>query len=168
MQELAKALEARGCERLHEPQPLYKRNSLPIYVFRYKDRILEIWFQKQLPIESASWRYINGNPLRGIPDITIYTKGFSPLLLDAKFRTVKTETRSEEVYKLLGYAENFKRVFENNLFQGILIFVGEETTENKLIGPNNGQISLLVANPENLAEFLPLLDTHLQNWLDRL
>lgn len=168
LQEVAKALEALGCKRLYEPQPLYKRTSLPIYVFNYKGKLLEIWFQKQLPIEKASWRYTNGNSLRGIPDISISTKTFSPLLLDAKFRKVKTDTRSEEVYKLLGYAENFNGVFDGNAFHGILIFFGDETAENKLVGPNNGQISLLVANSENLVEFSPLLRNQLQNWLDRL
>lgn len=168
LKEVAKALEACGCEEIEKCQPLHKRGALPIYTFKYRDRVLEIWFQKQLSPEKADWNYINGNSLRGIPDITIHTKDFSPLILDAKLRIVKTNTRSEEVYKLLGYAENFKKVFEKKPFYGVLIFVGEELNTNILVGPNNGEISMVVVNPESPEGFGSALKSVCLKWLNHL
>ncbi|WP_020404969.1 hypothetical protein [Hahella ganghwensis] len=78
------------------------RRTKPIFTFCYKSKLIEIWFQKQLPPSKSMWSYDTGGNLRGIPDITIIC-GDANLIVDAKNRVITTNTRSEETYKILGY-----------------------------------------------------------------
>jgi predicted component of viral defense system (DUF524 family) len=159
-----------------DPVSLEYRHNSPIYKFEWNDTKLEVWFQSQHPLKSPEWRYRdNDRPLTGIPDIIISSNNHSPLIIDAKFREVQTdlnenavtmETRSEETYKMLGYAENFRRSFEIRGFHGIIILVGEHSTEKVMVGPDNGRISLFVINPtSNSRNNNGLWDRAVTEWL---
>jgi hypothetical protein len=82
---------------------------------------IQVWFQRQHPIGKGRWRDVQeDSALRGIPDIVLTTEGRPPLIIDAKFRWTETPRRSEEIYKLLGYGENFALT----QLHGALIFPG--------------------------------------------
>jgi hypothetical protein len=150
LREVAQSLERCGCQRVAGPLALEQRKVGPIYTFRSGTAPIEVWFQRQQPLSttrSPRWRYVTDNlPLRGIPDVVVQSAGRSPLIIDAKFRRVVTNTRAEETYKLLGYAENFRDSIGEGPFQGVLVFVGPATSETVLTGPHNGRISLIIVD----------------------
>ena len=90
------------------PIPLHKRNIGPIFSLKRGETELDVWFQRQYPMGSGVWSYeATGNKLRGIPDIVVTSTAHAPFVVDAKFRWISSDSRPEETYKLLGYAENF-------------------------------------------------------------
>ena len=93
------------------------RRTKPIFTFNYKSKLIEIWFQKQLPPSKSMWSYDTGDNLRGIPDITV-TFEDAYLIVDAKNRMIATNTRSEETYKILGYLENFRSILSSQFNWG--------------------------------------------------
>ncbi|MGH2371034.1 MAG: hypothetical protein ACRDI2_22890 [Chloroflexota bacterium] len=87
----------------------------------------------------------------GVPDIVVAMNGRSPLLVDAKFRTVTTDTRSEETYKMLGYAENFRERIAPGGLQGALIFIGRYDLMTVLDAPDGGRLALVVLDQSRTA-----------------
>jgi hypothetical protein len=138
--EVGRALAAVGAEQTIS-RPLYARSAGPVEQWRVGTNTISIWFQRQRPLGDASWRYDPGGPLSGVPDVTLTAEGRSPLVIDAKFRFRGTDTRSEETYKMLGYAENFRQV---RPFAGVLVFPGRIEPRH-LTGPAGGRVSLVSA-----------------------
>ncbi|MFL5962268.1 MAG: hypothetical protein ACJ757_05180 [Gaiellaceae bacterium] len=126
----------------------------------------EIWFQRQKPVGDPRWRYLGGGPLTGIPDLVVTMEERSPLVVDAKYRSMRTDTRSEETYKMLGYAENFRETATATGFEGLLLFPGSKSRVTELTGPEDGHLSLVAVEPEaERAEAEAALDGVIASWL---
>jgi len=169
LREVVESLQRCGCNITAGPEPLHRRGRGPIYRLTIDEQELEVWFQRQLPMGSGLWHYeSSGDTLKGIPDIVITSKSNVPLVIDAKFRKVFSESRSEETYKLLGYAENFRDAYKDNGFHGVLIFIGDDCSEKVIVGPANGRLSIIVVaeNMEN-NNFNNYFDNSMKAWLSR-
>jgi hypothetical protein len=165
--EVVQSLVRCGANILDGPEPLHRRGRGPIYRFSFNEKEIEVWFQRQLPMGDSRWYYnTSRKPLRGIPDIVISDGLNVPLVVDAKFRQASSDTRSEETYKLLGYAENFRNAYRDRGFQGVLVFVGDSSSESFLVGPNNGRLSLIVADKRlEMREIHDYFDNSIRAWL---
>jgi len=87
------------------------------------------------------------------------------MIVDAKYRYAAGDTRAEETYKLLGYAENFRTTMDP--FWGALCFVGPTVAENFLNGPHGGRLFIARCDEQldNGEEFADTLDIAIQQWL---
>jgi hypothetical protein len=136
--------------------------------FWYEDYRIEVWFQLPLPSSTARWSYVhpNNQPLRGVPDITLVGGDGRRLLIDAKRREVKTKTRSEETYKMLGYLENFRHSFTSTPFWGVLCFLSEGSLFREITAGKH-KIFLIGAHNSDplICPFEGRLDTVLAEWL---
>jgi hypothetical protein len=166
LQEVAKSLSRCGFVRVNGPLPLHNRRKGPIYEYRYGPKQIHVWFQQQSPLGTPRWRY-NSGPLAGIPDVILTSENASPLIVDAKYRTTMTETRPEETYKMLGYAENFGLSVAPAAFHGLIILVGPEPIYNALSGPNDSRLSLVVVQENlNAREHMQAgVDSAIRQWL---
>lgn len=146
---VAETLEGLGLKRDVGPLPLHQKSE-PVLEFITEDgRRVKVRFQRQDPLPSGRWKYRDGQALRGIPDITLDTPGRSPLIIDAKYRFINSGerfTRSEETYKMLGYAENFNLGAAEGGFRGVLIFPAAHSGHRALDGPNGGRVDLLAVH----------------------
>lgn len=158
---VGRALEAIGFT-LAEPVSVLSSNSGEIFRFIRGDRVASVWFQRQKPMGKPNWSYKDG-PLTGIPDIVVTTRGRPPLVIDAKLRWA-TGTRSEETYKMLGYAENFRESSGSGFF-GVLLFVGPQTTGIDLSGLDKGRLSLLTHSGD-VDPLTELLADRIAHWLE--
>ena len=168
LSEVAAALSHLGMVTLDGPRPLQERQQGPIYLFGGVPGNVKVWFQRQIPLGSPRWTYgHSGNGLAGIPDITLIGEGRSPLIIDAKFRLVTRPTRSEETYKMLGYAENFRATILPGTFNGILLFLSNDPLNTILTDPESGRLSLTGVDMglSNLADFRSSLQYAIQAWL---
>ncbi|WP_429308755.1 hypothetical protein [Paraburkholderia sp. GAS38] len=171
VREIAACLSQAGAQLIEGPAEMSKSRSHPIYTFHLdKDRI-EIWFQRALPTEAATWRYdISGRLLRGIPDITIIANAKHYLLVDAKNRLVTGNTRSEETYKMLGYFENFRSLLATPNTIGVLAFVSHNKFHQALKDQMGRRLAMISADPDNAetcqfnAQFSEILTTWLSQW----
>ncbi|HXS33954.1 MAG TPA: hypothetical protein VN758_09320 [Solirubrobacterales bacterium] len=158
---VARALEAIGFTAI-EPVSGLSTSSGEVFRFARGDRTASVWFQRQKPMGRPSWSYDGGGPLTGIPDIVVTTDDRPPFVIDAKLRWA-TSTRSEETYKMLGYAENFRASPASGFF-GALIFVGPETSGIDLSGPDNGRLALLTHGGD-FDRLIELLSARIVPWL---
>jgi hypothetical protein len=150
------------------PHLLCQRSDRCICAMRYEGYLLEIWFQKALPTASARWQYIHSNKmLGGIPDITIVGGDGRRLLVDAKRREVRTPTRSEETYKMLGYLENFRSLFETTSFWSALCFLSDRDLFTELGAHDCHKIVLIGAHVDDprICAFGVRMDTLVSEWL---
>jgi hypothetical protein len=130
----------------------------------------EIWFQKALPTAAAQWKYVHSQrPLGGIPDITVVGDDGRRLLIDAKRREVRTQTRSEETYKMLGYRENFRGLFETTPFWGALCFLSNADLFTEVTANGKHRIALVGAHVDDprICAFGGRMDTLVSEWLSQ-
>jgi hypothetical protein len=127
-----------------------------------------VWFQNSQPLASGRWRYRHSNQaLSGIPDVIVTSGGATPLLIDAKNRVMESRTRPEESYKMLGYLENYREVFNAGRFRAVLVFTGPAEQETHLAS-DDGELSLLVAVESRVRPvFEKALDALLLTWTGR-
>lgn len=157
-----------GAVLLNGPRPLSERSSRSICELRYGNYRFEIWFQKSLPSSAAKWQYVNSSrPLGGIPDITVIGSDGRRLLIDAKRREVSTQTRPEETYKMLGYLENFRSIFNTTPFWGVLCFLSANDLYTEIVTDAGHKLFLVGAHPENptICALGGRLDTAISEWL---
>jgi hypothetical protein len=172
IREIAAILSGNGAMLVEGPAPMTESRQRPIYVFQIEQDRIEIWFQRALIPESATWSYEStGKNLRGIPDITIIANGTYFLLIDAKNRLVTGNTRSEETYKMLGYFENFRPLFSNTGNWGVLAFVSYNGFFQSLASsPPGRKIVMLSADPKSAlqcnfkAQFSKILHDWFEQW----
>jgi hypothetical protein len=143
---IADALFSLGAELINGPREMTLAKKYPIYSFKLEEISIEIWFQKSLPNENAEWLYESTTALRGIPDITVFADKSHRLLVDAKNRIVKGNTRSEETYKMLGYFENFHNVLNERCNWGVLTFISTTTFTRSLFSRNQRRLELISAH----------------------
>jgi len=157
-----------GAVVLDGPRPLSERSGRSICEMRYGNYRFEIWFQKSLPSSAAKWQYLNSRkPLAGIPDITVIGTDGRRLLIDAKRREVLTQTRPEETYKMLGYLENFRNLFQPTPFWGVLCFLSANDLYTEIVTEAGHKLFLVGAHNENptICAFGGRLDTAISEWL---
>ncbi len=152
------------------PRPLSERSGRSICVMHYEGYTSRIWFQKALPTTAAKWKYIHSQKsLVGIPDITVIGDDGRRLLIDAKRREVRTPTRSEETYKMLGYLENFRSLFEMAPFWGALCFLSNTDLFTEVAADGNHRIVLVGAHVDDprICAFGGRMDTLVSEWLSQ-
>jgi hypothetical protein len=170
---VSNALDALGWQRIDGPKPLHVKGK-PIYEYLSSTGdLISVRFQSQSPLPPGVWSYRGGGPLRGIPDISLAAEGGGPpLLIDAKYRLIKSGaalTRSEETYKMLGYAENFRANQGLDPFCAVLIFPADVSQHRVLDGPKHGRIDLVAVEVSgDRAPALNGLVDAIQAWEDVL
>ena len=89
------------------------------------------------------------------------------LLIDAKRREVRTQTRSEETYKMLGYLENFRSVFESKPFWGALCFLSENGLFTEITAEGGHKLVLVGARATEpkICALGRRMDTLISEWL---
>ncbi len=150
------------------PRPLSERSSGPICLMDHEGYTSNIWFQKALPTTAARWQYVHSqNPLVGIPDITVIGSDGRRLVIDAKRREVRNPTRSEETYKMLGYLENFRTLFQTTPFCGALCFLSNTDLFTEVVADKDDRIVLVGAHVDNptICAFGGRMDTLVSEWL---
>jgi hypothetical protein len=146
--------------------PLHRSRAGALRTVTAGSRTLEVWFQRSKPMGTGRWIDASAQLLRGIPDIAVTEPGRPPLLVDAKLRglTFATVNRSDEIYKMLGYAEQFPDVGSAGL-HGLLIFPGETTSSQRWTRGPDGDLELLFAavdDPDSRSRAA----ASIQRWLD--
>jgi hypothetical protein len=159
-----------GAVIAHGPRPLFERSGGAVCVVRYQGYTSEIWFQKALPTAAAKWKYTHSQRLLvGIPDITVIGDDGRRLLIDAKHREVRSRTRSEETYKMLGYLENFKSLFDTAPFWGALCFLSNTDLFTEVTAGGNHRLVLVGAHVDDprICAFGGRMDTLVSEWLSQ-
>lgn len=170
LQSVCGSLKRLGLEE-DTASPLYERDTKPVFTFRLGPDEVAVWFQRQVPMGAPRWRYgadyaESSDGLSGIPDVVVTRKGRPPYALDAKARVMDSRTRPEETYKMLGYFENFRDVYEDAAFHGALVFQGDRPEATEVSGPHGDHLMLLCAATGVQGEFFRNdLDRSLQRWL---
>lgn len=157
-----------GAAIVDGPRPLSERSSSPICAVDHEGYMSNIWFQKALPTTAARWKYVHSqNPLVGIPDITVVGSDSRRLLIDAKRREVRSPTRSEETYKMLGYLENFGDLFRTTPFCGALCFLSNTDLFTEVAADRDRRIVLVGAHVDDptICAFGGRMDTLVSEWL---
>ena len=157
-----------GAVVLNGPRPLSERSSRSICELRYGNYRFEIWFQKSLPTSAAHWQYVHSRrPLVGIPDVTVIGDDGRRLLIDAKRREVSTQTRPEETYKMLGYLENFRTIFQATPFWGVLCFLSGNELYTEIAADSRHKLFLIGADHQNptIGALGGRMDTVISEWL---
>ena len=152
------------------PRQLSERSNVPICLMDYEGYTLNIWFQKALPTRAARWQYVHSqNPLVGIPDISVIGSDGRRLVIDAKRREVRSPTRSEETYKMLGYLENFRDLFQTTPFCGALCFLSNTDLFTEVVADRDDRIVLVGAHVDNptICAFGGRMDTLVSEWLSQ-
>ncbi|GLI27713.1 hypothetical protein ARHIZOSPH14_19550 [Agromyces rhizosphaerae] len=138
----------------------------PVATVRRSDREVAVYFQTQLPLGQGEWAHDTGKRLRGIPDLTLTSGDLSPMLIDAKWRyQTGDRTPSEEQYKMLGYAENFRNAFDASGFNGVLIFPADRRDTGHLSRGESGQLTTLRTDL-SLVDVRRELNVAIDYWLD--
>lgn len=164
---LSKVLISLGFSIIFGPKPLHKKNSEPIYTLERNGDIINIWFQKQAPMGKPQWYYTDSKrSLRGIPDIILTQVGLEiPLVIDAKLRSYN-KSKSEEVYKMLGYYENFRKSFDDQPYIGALLFVSDIHEIHELENDQGCRVSVLSVPPTGLSDpLIKSMGSVIENWL---
>lgn len=126
---------------------------------------VSVHFQRSAPLGTAAWTYMDGSALRGIPDISLVTGGTTPLFVDAKFReALPDKRRSEEVYKMLGYAENFNQGNSNYPFHSLLLFPSPEAHHYRILRDADASVDV-IATTTTTGDINRTIDEVVAGWL---
>jgi hypothetical protein len=152
------------------PVPLHEAGAVPIYTARRDTHEIALLFQRALFAGHRRWRYTPGGELRGIFDVVCRAPGGPPLIVDAKFRWAVSETRSEETFKMLGYAENQRSAPDGAPFVGLLLFPGPRGSRRTLVADEDGgRLDVIVGDlQEGVAQLEQAVDIVTAAWLGRL
>lgn len=167
LREVAASLQRVGCELVEGPHPLHERGSGPIFRLRHDADNVAVWFQRQEPLGRPRWRHeTSGAPLTGFPDVVVSADRRAPLVIDAKHRPGRRESQSEEIYKVLGYAENFRDGFGSAQFRAVLMFPGDDPPR-RLVRDDSAQLGVLFFTPSGQVRdgAASALDDEFRAWL---
>jgi len=163
----AESLSRLGYQKIYGPLPLQERGKQALYEFVKGDETLSIWFQRQKPMGSPRWQYASGRALTGIPDVLVHSTKRAPFIIDAKHKLITTDTRSDETYKMLGYLENFRHMYNADSFHCALIMSGKYLINNNLYS-DKGDVLTLIGVTEKMSDRSKIeeyLDSALASWL---
>lgn len=168
LQQVIEAFRRSGAVAVAGPHLLSQRGAGPVCEMQYNDYRFSICFQRALPNAMARWQYLDSRRmLGGIPDITVIGQDQRRLLIDAKRRLVVTPTRSEETYKMLGYLENFRGLFDTLPFCAALCFLSSSDLFTQITTERGDRIFLVGAHPEDpaICALGGRMDTVVAEWL---
>lgn len=168
LHQVIEAFRRSGAVIVTGPRPLSERSVHSVCEMQYNGFHFSLWFQRSLPSAMARWQYIHsGQMLGGIPDITVLGDGGRRLLIDAKRRLVVTPTRPEETYKMLGYLENFRGLFDTLPFYAALCFLSDNDLFTEIKTERDDHLFLVGAQPQDPAvcAFGGRMDTVVSQWL---
>ena len=168
LHQVIESFRRRGAVITDGPRPLSERSNHSICTVHNEGYTSRIWFQKALPGSAAKWKYVHSQKsLIGIPDITVIGNDGRRLLIDAKRREVRSPTRSEETYKMLGYLENFRNLFEETPFCSALCFLSNRDLFTEVTADQHHRIVFLGAHVDNptICAFGGRMDTLVSEWL---
>lgn len=147
---VASTMDALGWSRMEGPSALHQGTGVIYGYSSPSGHQVKVRFQRKDPLPVGLWSYRDGDALRGVPDVTLGldTPHPLPLLVDAKNRYISSDriARSEETYKMLGYAENFRVGSEGARFCGVLIFPSNRSSRRIIDGPQNGRLDLVTVD----------------------
>lgn len=136
-----------------------------IALFERGGQQVSVHFQRAAPLGPARWFYADGDALRGIPDITLVTSGATPLFIDAKFReALPTKRRTEEIYKMLGYAENFNQGSSQYPFHALLIFPSPEAHHYRVVRDTEASVDVITTATAK-GDINQMLDALIESWI---
>lgn len=141
--ELGSSFERLGCTP-RGPNPLHTAKSAPVYTIETGGAPVELWFQRTLFSGERRWRYSGGGELYGIYDVVARREDRPPLIVDAKFRWATGETRPEETFKMLGYADNQRLAAHGVPFHGLLLFPGAGSSHRWLTADDGSRLDVIV------------------------
>lgn len=136
-----------------------------LYTFILKSdngEIIRLYFQKGKELywsnsEERTWKYIRKDSkpyLRGIPDISveIISTPSRLIMIDAKNKMRTQGSNSEEIYKMIGYFDNFKNRYNGTTYKefkkAILVFRNDdESFIEKLVNDTDDSIIALSVSP---------------------
>jgi hypothetical protein len=169
LQEVYFSLIRAGCTLEASVASLASRGTVPIYDLGFRGRSIKVYFQVGLDGTTARLRYgSSGKKLRGIPDVLVDDGRCGQFVIDAKNRfTSSIGSRSEEIYKMLGYIENFQAILSQS-YHGMLCFVSDRYLKEQVLGNEGGKLLLITAPfGGKSSEFEADLDSMVLSWLNR-
>ena len=170
LQQVIESFRRCGAVIADGPRQLSERSNRSICSMDYEGYTSEIWFQKALPTSAAKWKYVDSQrSLVGIPDITVIGNDGRRLLIDAKRREVRSPTRPEETYKMLGYLENFRNLFQMAPFCGALCFLSNTDLFTEVTADEDHRLVLIGAHVDDprICAFGGRMDTLVSEWLSQ-
>lgn len=143
-------IEFYGYELINENPIICGRNDAIFHLINNQDINIYIYFQKgrQLYWEESSdrnWAYVGKREtyLKGIPDITIKKESdYSELvMIDAKNKIREQGNNSEEIYKIIGYYDNFENsISSDTIFnKSFIIFRNDLLSFSESLVDKNGR-----------------------------
>lgn len=136
-----------------------------IALFERREQQVSVHFQRAAPLGPARWFYADGDALRGIPDITLVTPGTTPLFIDAKFReALPSKRRTEEIYKMLGYAENFNQGNLRHPFHALLLFPAPEAHQYRVVRDAEASVDIITTATAK-GDINHMLDALIESWI---
>lgn len=154
-----------SCKLIEEYGVMEKGIKYTFILQRDNDELIYLYFQKGKELYwtnsiKTNWRYVKENyisNLVGIPDISIKIMSSIPklIMVDAKNKVRKAGLNSAEIYKMIGYFDNFKKRyngidFQNEFKKAFLIFRNDdESFVESLVNDKNDCIVALSVAPED-------------------
>lgn len=136
-----------------------------IAVFERDGQQVNVHFQRAAPLGQAGWSFEDGRALRGIPDITLVTSGTTPLYIDAKFReALPAKRRTEEIYKMLGYAENFNQGNPKHPFHALLLFPSPEAHQYRVVRDADASVDVITTATAQ-GDLNHMIDALVERWV---
>ena len=167
LEQVLASLRRIGMRAVDGPRPLFDRRRGPIAILEGTLGRASVHFQTHGPLGQARWTYRAGNSFTGIPDMVLRSDRETILLIDAKNRPVLVGASgtSEETYKMLGYAENF-RAPNPSAFCAVLMFPADGHLHRILDGPLGGRMDLIATDLVTMRpSFETVLDLAIRAWL---
>lgn len=130
-----------ACTLVKEYGVMEKRIQYTFVLEKDDGELINLYFQKGEGLYwtnsvKTSWKYVSDKAtpnLRGIPDISVEIMSSPPklIIVDAKNKIRIAGKNSEEIYKMIGYFENFKKqydgvAYEKSFKKAILVFRNDE------------------------------------------
>ena len=146
--EMTAAAITRLVDREPTVVPLWKRGPTPTFRWKLGPVSVRLHYRWGLTdLKPLVWK-ANGEPLRGIPDITVVVEDAAAnrnvVLVDAKLRR-REQRPTEELYKLLGY---FDALREPNWRRGAIVYYSPKAlVSTTYVDDSNGKALLLGVDP---------------------
>lgn len=153
-----------ACTLVEEYGLMEKRIQYTFVLERDNGNLIKLYFQKGEGLYwtdsvKTTWKYIRDNKtpnLVGIPDISVEIMSSPPrlIMVDAKNKIRTEGSNSAEIYKMIGYFDNFKKrydgiTYKNGFKKAILVFRNDDASfTERLVNDVDDHIVALSVAPE--------------------
>lgn len=153
-----------ACTLVEEYGLMEKRIQYTFVLERDDGELIKLYFQKGKGLYwtdsvKTTWKYIKDDKtpnLAGIPDISVEIMSSPPklIMVDPKNKIRTEGSNSAEIYKMIGYFDNFKKrydgiTYKNELKKAILVFRNDNVSFiERLANDVDDQIVALSVAPE--------------------